>query len=128
MSGRSKCQVLQLAMYHRQGTGRQAQKGEHQIGTQKAIPTITPCHRCLGCHLPQMCQFRQAECHECHKKGHIAKACKSRQNHQRSEPAKSTKKTDYVEDSLQPSEQPLTNDSTCKIFTIGGSGQNPGPL
>ena len=65
-------------MYHRQGTGQQAQKGEHQMGTQKATPTITPCHRCLGSHLPQMCQFKQAECHKCHKKGHIARACKSR--------------------------------------------------
>ena len=115
-------------MYHRQGTGRQAQNGEHQMGTRKATPTITPCHtarRCLGSHLLQMCQFKQAECHKCHKKGHIARACKSRQNHQGSEPGKSTKKPHYAEYSLQPSEQSLTNDSTYNLFTIGGSGQNP---
>ena len=112
-------------MYHRQGTGQQAQKGEHQMGTRKATPAITLCHRCLGSHLPQMCQFKQAECHKCHKKGHIARACKSRQNRQGTEPGKSNKKTHYVNDSLQPSEQPLTNDSTYNLFTIGGSGQNP---
>ena len=58
--------------------------------------------------------------------GHIARACKSRQNRQGTEPGKSNKMTHYVNDSLQPSEQPLTNDSTYNLFTIGGSGQqNP---
>ena len=58
-------------------------------------------------------------------KGHITRACKPRQNRQGTEPGKSNKKTHYIDDSLQPSEQPLTNDSTYNLFTIGGSGQNP---
>ena len=37
-----------------------------------------PCYRCLGPHLESECRFRQAECYNCHKKGHIGKACKSK--------------------------------------------------
>ena len=37
-----------------------------------------PCYRCLGQHLESECKFRQAKCYNCHKKGHISKACKSK--------------------------------------------------
>ena len=37
-----------------------------------------PCYSCLGQHLESECRFRQAECYNCHKKGHIRRACKSK--------------------------------------------------
>jgi hypothetical protein len=35
------------------------------------------CGRCGGKHDPQQCKFRDAECFLCHKKGHIARKCRS---------------------------------------------------
>ena len=40
------------------------------------------CHRCGGKHLPSACRFRGAECYECHKKGHLARVCKSQATRQ----------------------------------------------
>uniref|UniRef100_A0A5S6Q373 RNA-directed DNA polymerase n=1 Tax=Trichuris muris TaxID=70415 RepID=A0A5S6Q373_TRIMR len=37
-----------------------------------------PCASCGGSHSRQDCKFRNAVCNFCHKKGHIAKACRSR--------------------------------------------------
>ena len=38
-----------------------------------------PCFRCGGAHPPAKCRFKQATCHKCNKKGHIARACRSSQ-------------------------------------------------
>ena len=34
------------------------------------------CYRCTGSHQPTECPFKSAECHGCHKTGHIRKACR----------------------------------------------------
>uniref|UniRef100_A0A182XPV5 CCHC-type domain-containing protein n=1 Tax=Anopheles quadriannulatus TaxID=34691 RepID=A0A182XPV5_ANOQN len=40
------------------------------------------CNGCGGPHLRSECRFRSAKCNNCHKKGHIAKVCKSgKSNH-----------------------------------------------
>ncbi|XP_049269054.1 uncharacterized protein LOC125757516 [Rhipicephalus sanguineus] len=36
------------------------------------------CYRCNGKHAPQLCSFRKAACFKCKKIGHIAKACRSK--------------------------------------------------
>ena len=36
------------------------------------------CHRCGGKHPPTTCKFKSYECHYCHKKGHIASACRKK--------------------------------------------------
>jgi hypothetical protein len=36
------------------------------------------CYRCGGKHAPATCKFKSYECHYCHKKGHIATACRKR--------------------------------------------------
>lgn len=44
----------------------------HNISSRKQLV----CHRCLGAgHLPAACRFKSARCNNCHKTGHIAKAC-----------------------------------------------------
>ena len=48
MSSRSKYQVLATVMGHRQGSVHHAQKGEYEMGTQKATTATATCHRCLG--------------------------------------------------------------------------------
>ncbi|KAJ8037863.1 hypothetical protein HOLleu_18790 [Holothuria leucospilota] len=40
-----------------------------------------PPYRCNGPHSPKDCTFKNAECYNCHKKGHIAAACKSKPRH-----------------------------------------------
>ena len=37
-----------------------------------------PCYRCGGQHLEKDCRFKDAECRKCKKKGHIARACRSK--------------------------------------------------
>ena len=42
-------------------------------------PAVTPgCYRCGAKHKATDCKFRDAECHFCEKKGHIAKVCHSK--------------------------------------------------
>ena len=36
------------------------------------------CYRCGGKHDASKCKFKEAECHWCHKRGHIRKKCRSR--------------------------------------------------
>lgn len=38
-----------------------------------------PCFSCGGKHERKSCKFRDAECHQCHKSGHIKKVCRARQ-------------------------------------------------
>ena len=46
---------------------------------QKFTPPKKLCFRCgKGPHNPDDCRFKQAECHICHKHGHIAPKCPSR--------------------------------------------------
>ena len=37
--------------------------------------TSVTCYRCGGTHLAASCPYKEATCHKCSKKGHIAKAC-----------------------------------------------------
>ena len=57
-------------------------KHKSQTSTAAATPTpATPCHRCgQSNHDQRNCRFREAECHLCHKKGHIAPACRAKNN------------------------------------------------
>ena len=48
--------------------------------------TETRCHRCDGLHQPSTCRFKDVVCNFCNKKGHIAKACRTRKRQQRTSP------------------------------------------
>lgn len=41
----------------------------------------TPCYRCGGKHLSQLCKFKQEKFHNCAKVGHIARMCRSKRTH-----------------------------------------------
>ena len=41
-------------------------------------PDKEECYRCGGRHEPAHCPFKQAECHHCKKKGHIARKCRKK--------------------------------------------------
>ena len=46
--------------------------------SQNAKKPDRPCYRCGGQHFNQDCRFKDAECRKCGKKGHIARACRSK--------------------------------------------------
>ena len=54
--------------------------------TQHSSPSQprTSCYCCGGRHLSSDCRFKEAVCHFCQKKGHIAKVCKSKKREQSS--------------------------------------------
>lgn len=45
-----------------------------------------PCKDCGGSHDPLKCRFRSAECHYCHKRGHIVPICRKRLKQQSGAP------------------------------------------
>ncbi len=51
----------------------------------------TPCYRCGGRHRAADCRFRDAICNHCSKKGHIARACRSRNRSAEHQPLQSGK-------------------------------------
>ena len=60
--------------------------------------------------------------------GHIAKACQTKQNHQKSEARQRARRTHYVDDPVEAKSEkqtPMTSDNSYDLFTITGSGQNP---
>ena len=45
------------------------------------LPTVwNSCYCCGGKHHHTRCQFKDATCHYCHKKGHLIRVCRKRQN------------------------------------------------
>ena len=50
----------------------------HAIRTQQPPKKNSPCYRCGGKHSPHECRFKDAECRSCGKKGHLARACRSK--------------------------------------------------
>ena len=50
-----------------------------------------PCERCLGAHHSSKCPFKQADCHACHRKGHIKRACRNIADKQPSKQANNSK-------------------------------------
>ena len=52
----------------------------HDIG-KVSLPARS-CYRCGGAHSADKCRFKDSECHHCHKKGHIAKVCRSKAKQQ----------------------------------------------
>ncbi len=51
------------------------QRRKYTASTSKGTAS---CYRCGGSHPQNQCRFREAECHFCHKKGHISKVCNSK--------------------------------------------------
>ena len=48
------------------------------IQTKPPAHSTGQCDSCGGAHSRQSCKFRQAECHSCHRKGHIKRVCRAR--------------------------------------------------
>ena len=49
----------------------------HTVQKPRSKSVAHKCYRCGGTHVPDSCRFKTTECHFCHKKGRIAKVCRS---------------------------------------------------
>ncbi|XP_058858757.1 uncharacterized protein K02A2.6-like [Acipenser ruthenus] len=47
-----------------------------------------PCYRCGGKHSPDVCNFKDAECYSCKKRGHVARVCRSKKKDTLKQPRK----------------------------------------
>ena len=99
---------------HRQMNARQEQQQREQ----------RPCYRCGGKHQQRDCPFRDAECHRCKKKGHLARVCQSKgkaQSQQMSRPvSKSHNSTHLMEEAETLDEQP-----TYTLFNVTTNVSKP---
>ena len=48
------------------------------VSKSRSTRAPPPCYRCGGSHSHRECRFQDSTCHYCHKRGHIAKVCKSK--------------------------------------------------
>ena len=71
-----KTDQLVLKMQETRGRGHTPPKRNPRRADQNSNAT---CYWCHGKHLATVCQFKDTQCHSCGKKGHISKACRSRQ-------------------------------------------------
>ena len=84
----------------------------HDIG--KVSLTACSCYSCGDAHTADKCLFKDSECHHCHKKGHIAKVCRSKAKQQLpSDQAKS--RSQRTENTLQVTEE-QTEDTAEAVY------------
>ena len=83
-------------------------------------PQIKTCYRCGDRHLASQCKFRTAECHRCHKTGHIAKVCKSKSEEKSHH---SDKKSHHYLEEIP--DLPDTEDSSYGLFTLHSETHDP---
>ena len=83
------------------------------------------CYRCGGQHKPHMCKHKESLCHNCNKKGHLAKKCHQRDksgtrksSHSRSTHSRSTHHIETDTDNE-------VEDSVYTMFTLPSSKQDP---
>ncbi|KAF7645690.1 hypothetical protein LDENG_00200270 [Lucifuga dentata] len=75
---------------------------------QKRDRNGKPCYRCAGKqHKSVDCRFKEVDCRICKKRGHIAKACRSRQEGKRDKPTKWTKHLDAAAPAVTSREEEM---------------------
>ena len=86
---------------------------------EKSVSQTPGCYRCGGAHKPMVCKFREAECHYCKKKGHIAPVCRAKLGNAKAKgKARETMRTHYLE-AERDSEVP--EHETYPIYTMQGT-------
>ena len=80
-----------------------------------------PCYCCGGPHFNRDCRFKDAECRNCRKKGHIAHACMSKppiQNSQSQQPQRQQQTNLLAEDSPEDADSDPDTDPVYSLFTV----------
>ena len=74
---------------------------------KKSEDKTAKCYRCGGKHLAPQCRFRSEQCHNCGKRGHIAKVCQSRPQNKKAQPTRNSQPVHNVTDNSSDSEYQL---------------------
>ena len=93
---------------------------------QASRPSSNSCYRCGGKHDAAVCRFRGTECYYCHKKGHLARVCRSKAKAQQSTGSKSNPKDMHklVEDDIEES----SDDSIYNLFNVQSQKKGAKPI
>ena len=85
------------------------------------------CHWCGGKHMQKDCPFKEAECHKCKKKGHLARVChyKTKQTQSNAAPrqARAQNSTHHMEEIETTDEQSkytlfIVTTNACKLLKV----------
>ena len=85
-----------------------------------------PCNSCGESHSPDNCRFRNAICHYCHKRGHIARVCRKKARQQQS--LTTTGSNRQPQHTHQVREEPETNANTYTLFTVSDRLRKADPI
>ena len=89
----------------------------HVQSTRPFCPaTGSQCYHCGGKHTASVCWAKEATCHYCHKKGHIVRVCRTKQN--RRNPGKLSVKTNLVQTVTESNED-------YSLITLGSTHSPP---
>ena len=103
-------------------------------GTENSIKSVTSVKACYRCertsHNQKDCRFKDAECHNCGKRGHIATVCRSPKKKRqpgRHPSKKSGLGTKYVTTTRnqEPDSEEDVNDESLPLYTVGGGATPP---
>ena len=112
-----------------QESGKPQQRRKYTASTSKGTAS---CYRCGGSHPQNQCRFREAECHFCHKKGHISKVCNSKKRLGQQPERRKHETTFLVTSADTGSPTELTSrsddDPVYSLFSMGNGPSNRPPL
>ena len=100
----------------------------HNRNTRNSRKPDRPCYRCGGPHFDRDCQFKDAECRNCGKKGHITRACRSKQptqNFQSRQSRRQQRTNLLTEDSPEDANSDLDTDPVYSLFTLSNQSGRP---
>ena len=123
---------LALAMESADRNTQDLQKATGQAATVYSVRQGGVCYRCGGRHWASDCRFCDAECRACGKKGHIARACRTRTLEAKAIPAgqeksRSQRASAHVvrEEIVEVEEDPTTVYSMFSMFRVDARESNP---
>ena len=106
----------------------QIPQGERNLRTNRATNRKS-CYRCgRKLHDQKDCKFRDADCHNCSKRGHIAPACRSPKKRptRKNNPTKPHSQPADLQKYVTADELVSTGDEEClPLFTVGGGTTPP---
>ena len=100
-----------------------------QDANKPALPPVVnkPCYRCGGNHRADMCRFKQATCHKCNKRGHIARVCHNSQiklpSNRQGQPSRSGSLHQISQAQEAPEDD--STDEVYALYNLPGSRTKP---